>query len=194
MLWLLSRRLFKICESIFFQSDLPAGKLCTTLPIVPKSRDLWSTFGVWHKHIQSYSSQWIIILWTELPKYCLKNRLKMFNFWFFFCSQMFIRWPLVAASVTYTTTIICIAESDLMKMTFSKVPTFVSKWNILISISNNFDYLIWLYWNHQNICQKHWISRDIEHKLIFKAHVIFLILKTLDFKIRYFLDNGLRLS
>ena len=40
MLLLLSRRLFKICESIFFQSDLPAGKLCTTLPIVPKSRDL----------------------------------------------------------------------------------------------------------------------------------------------------------
>ena len=119
MLLLLSRRLFKICESIFFQSDLPAGKLCTTLPIVPKSRDLWSTFGVWHKHIQSYSSQWIIILWTELPKYCLKNRLKMFNFWFFFCSQMFIRWPLVVASFTYTTTIIC-------RVGFDEIDTYIS--------------------------------------------------------------------
>ena len=74
----------KYVSPFFFQSHLPAGKLCTTLPIVPKSRDPWSTFGVWHEHIQSYSSQWIIILWTELPKYCLKNRLKMFNFWFFF--------------------------------------------------------------------------------------------------------------
>ena len=109
----------KYVSPFFFQSDLPAGKLCTTLPIVPKSRDLWSTFGVWHKHIQSYSSQWIIILWTELPKYCLKNRLKMFNFWFFFCSQMFIRWPLVVASFTYTTTIIC-------RVGFDEIDTYIS--------------------------------------------------------------------
>ena len=181
----------------FFQSDLPAGKLCTTLPIVPKSRDSWSTFGVWHKHIHSYSSQWIIILWTELPKYCLKNRLKMFNFWGFFCSQMFIRWPLVVASFTNTTTIICrvvFDENDIFQSEFfwyqSRITSTrylfgcteiikISAKNIefqeilknclplnrVMKLMRSWIFLIPTWWNKRT------------HKLIFKAHVNFLILQ-----------------
>ena len=153
----------KICESIFFnQTCRPANYI--PLYLVPKSRDSWSTFGVWHKHIHSYSSQWIIILWTELPKYCLKNRLKMFNFWVFFCSQMFIRWPLVAASFTYTKTIICRVAFDeidtyISNCPFSKVHLYL---NEIFWYQSRITSTIWLYWNHQNICVKHWISRDFE--------------------------------